>query len=532
MLKGRKYLKRLKWVFIIGFICLLTFSDFIEVKADEPYEIDSGVSEYSDNPYSTNVSVETDASSYQCVQGQKFKVEITVRTEERYEEGSHKYIGYLAFLKNGWQQITSWYIDGGVVKYTFTLDSSDYKDYYNERYLLFTASVFPVDNFTTGASLFDKNFTVSFPASAYTIKYDANGGYGAPDAQTKYQGTTLNLSTEKPAREGHTFLGWSTDSAASSASYSAGGEYKDNSSATLYAVWRKNTYIVNYDANGGSGEPSSQKKVHGEALTLSSIKPSKTGYTFLGWSADSSAASASYSAGEEYTENKDIILYAVWKENASDTDNDGDSDNTDTGHNDTSDSNGGSVSNPSGGSGTVKKEQSIITSASSYTKAIGSKAFSLSARAGGDGKLTYTSSNKKVAVVTAAGKVSVKSYGSATITINASGTQNYKSATKKIAIKVVPKKISLKAVKSPAKKKMKILWKKDKSVTGYEAYASPKKDFSSKTRRQIYKKNTVSRLISGCESKKTYYVKIRAYKTIGKNKYYGPWSNVKKVKIK
>ena len=241
MFKGRICLNRLKWAFMISFICILTFSDSIEVKADEPYEIDSGLSERADNPYSTNVSVETDASSYQCVQGQKFKVEIIVRTEERYEEGSHKYIGYLAFLKNGWQQITSWYIDGGVVKYTFTLDSSDYKDYYNERYLLFTASVFPVDNFTTGASLFDKNFTVSFPASAYTIKYDANGGYGAPDAQTKYHGTTLTLSAEKPAREGYTFLGWSTDSAASSVTYTAGGEYKDNSSATLYAVWRKNT---------------------------------------------------------------------------------------------------------------------------------------------------------------------------------------------------------------------------------------------------------------------------------------------------
>lgn len=456
MLKDRMCLKRLKWVFVAGVVCFLTFSDFIEVKADKPYKIDAGLSASIDNPYSTNVSVETDASSYQCVQGQKFKVEIIVRTEEKYEEGTHKYIGYLAFLKNGWQQITSWNIDGGVVKYTFTLDSSDFKDYYNERYLLFTASVFPVDNFSTGASLYDKNFTVSFPDSAYMIKYDANGGVGSPDTQTKYNGSTLILSTVKPTREGYTFLGWSTDSTASNASYSAGGDY---------------------------------------------------------------------------IENNDIILYAVWKENTSDTANNGDSDNNDSGNNDF-DSNGESISNPLSGSGTVKKEQSITTSALSYTKAIGSKAFSLNARTGGDGKLTYTSSNNKVAAVTAAGQVSVKSYGVATITINVSGTQNYKSATKKVIIKVVPKKILLKAAKSPAKKKLKILWRKDKSVTGYEVYVSPKKDFSRKTIRRVYKKNTVSKTITGWKSRRTYYIKVRAYKTIGKNKYYGPWSNVKKVKVK
>ncbi len=524
MLKGGMCLKRLKWIFITGIICLLTFSDFIEVKADEPYEMDSGVSVCADNTYSTNVSVETNASSYQCVQGEKFKVEITVRTEEKYEEGIHKYIGYLAFLKNGWQQITSWYIDGGAVKYTFTLDSSDFKDYYSEKYLLFTASVFPVDNFTTGASLYDKNFTVSFPASAYTIEYDANGGSGAPDAQTKYYGTVLTLSAAKPTREGYTFLGWSTDSTVLSAAYTAGGEYKNDSSATLYAVWRKNTYTVSYDANGGSGEPSSQKKVHGEALTLSSTKPSKAGYTFLGWSADKSAASASYSAGGDYTENKDITLYAVWKENTPNADDDNSGNNTDN--------SGGAVNVPVGGSETVQKEQRINTSASSYTKAIGSKMFSLGASTNGNGKLSYTSSNNNVASVTAAGQVSVKSYGAATITINASETQNYRASAKQISIKVVPRKISLKAVKSPAKKKMKILWKKDKSITGYEVYVSQKRDFSSKTIRRTYKKNTVSKTISGWKRKRTYYAKIRAYKIIGKNKYYGSWSNVKKVKIK
>ena len=188
--------------------------------------------------------------------------------------------------------------------------------------------------------------------------------------------------------------------------------------------------------------------------------------------------------------------------------------------------------NSAGNTGSAKQNQSINTSASTYTKAIGSKAFSLGAKASGGGKLTYTSSNKKVATISSTGQISVKSYGTATITINASATQNYNAATKKISIKVVPKKGSLKAVKSPSKKKVKISWKKDKKVTGYEIYVSPKKDFSRETIKRNYKKNTVSKTISGWRSKRTYYVKIRGYKKIGKSKYYGAWSNVKKVKVK
>ena len=38
--------------------------------------------------------------------------------------------------------------------------------------------------------------------------------------------------------------------------------------------------------------------------------------------------------------------------------------------------------------------------------------------------------------------------------------------------------------------------------------------------------------VVGLKSKKTYYVKIRSYKKVGKKKYYGAWSKVKKVKIK
>lgn len=148
------------------------------------------------------------------------------------------------------------------------------------------------------------------------MSYDANGGTGAPAAQTKKHGTTLTLSSTKPTRTGYAFLGWAASKTATSAQYQPGGSYTANAAVTLYAVWKVNTYTVSYDANGGSGAPTAQAKTHGTALTLSSTKPTRTGYTFLGWAASKTATSAQYQPGGSYTANAAVTLYAVWKENA------------------------------------------------------------------------------------------------------------------------------------------------------------------------------------------------------------------------
>ena len=147
----------------------------------------------------------------------------------------------------------------------------------------------------------------------YTVAYNANGGSGAPSSQTKYYGITLKLSNTKPTRTGYSFLGWNTSSTATSAAYSAGANYTANAGATLYAVWKANTYTVAYNANGGSGAPSSQKKTYGVSLKLSRTKPTRTNYNFLGWGTSASAKTAKYAAGGTYTSNAAITLYAVWE---------------------------------------------------------------------------------------------------------------------------------------------------------------------------------------------------------------------------
>lgn len=159
-------------------------------------------------------------------------------------------------------------------------------------------------------------------AKTYTISYNANGGSGGPGSQTKTHGIKMLISRVEPTRSGYTFLGWSTSSSATSASYQPGEWYYANANRTFYAVWQKNaptSYTVSYDANGGSGAPGSQTKTQDITLTLSGTKPTRSGYTFLGWATSSSATSATYQPGGSYTANASVTLYAVWSCNHAST---------------------------------------------------------------------------------------------------------------------------------------------------------------------------------------------------------------------
>lgn len=121
--------------------------------------------------------------------------------------------------------------------------------------------------------------------------------------------------SERPIRNGYKFLGWSTNQNATSPTYDIVSTFYApvERTSTLYAVWAAQTYTISYDANGGSGAPSSQTKTHGVTLTLSSTKPTRVGYEFLGWATSPTATSATYSAGGSYTNNGTATLYAVWK---------------------------------------------------------------------------------------------------------------------------------------------------------------------------------------------------------------------------
>ncbi len=71
----------------------------------------------------------------------------------------------------------------------------------------------------------------------HTVRFDANGGTNSPANQTKYWGSILKLSTQKPVRPGYKFAGWGTSKFTTVVSYSAGSSYGVDQDIKLYAIW-------------------------------------------------------------------------------------------------------------------------------------------------------------------------------------------------------------------------------------------------------------------------------------------------------
>lgn len=151
--------------------------------------------------------------------------------------------------------------------------------------------------------------------TTYTVKYDANGGTGAPSNQTKKQGESLTISTAKPTKTGYTFTSWNTKKDGTGTKYDIGASYTTDSDVTLYAQYKENTitYTVKYDANGGTGAPSNQTKTKGTDLVLSDIKPTKEGYIFVNWNTKKDGTGTSYNAGSKYTTEASVTLYAQYE---------------------------------------------------------------------------------------------------------------------------------------------------------------------------------------------------------------------------
>ncbi|MCB6993701.1 lectin like domain-containing protein [bacterium 210820-DFI.6.37] len=178
--------------------------------------------------------------------------------------------------------------------------------------------------------------------------------------------------------------------------------------------------------------------------------------------------------------------------------------------------------------------QAVSVTKSKYTKTYGNKAFSLGAkRTKGTGKLYYKTSSSSVATVSSSGKVTIKGPGKASITVAAAPTTACKSASKTISLTVKPKKSAISSVKSSKSKTLTVKWKKDAKATGYQVVIAKNKSFKSGKKSATIRKNaTTSKTFKKLSSGKTYYAKVRAYKTVSGKKLYGAYSKVKKCRTK
>ena len=230
----------------------------------------------------------------------------------------------------------------------------------------------------------------------FIVTYNANGGKNAPEADTKIERETMQLSTEVPTKTGYLFKGWSKSSSGD-VDYLPGADYSEDKNIVLFAVWEEGEirvelsvspgdageavgggakeagrivyvtavakpgyvfskwtvdasstnvnleniyaettkftmpngtvsltanfkqteydYVIRYDANGGSGAPNTQYKKHDENINISTTIPHRSGYTFEGWSDTLSNKTVKYVSGAEFSENRNVTLYAVWTKN-------------------------------------------------------------------------------------------------------------------------------------------------------------------------------------------------------------------------
>lgn len=162
-------------------------------------------------------------------------------------------------------------------------------------------------------------FTVTAKRNLWGVYFDANGGSGAPSMMKRHWGEVVYIPTSFPTRSGYTFKGWTKEQGSSTIGYSPGDPIGDDADVTLYAVWSQNvtkTWSIIYNANGGYNTPEKQTANVGQSITITSSKPTRNGYTFLGWSTWSEATEPeiAFTPGYSYKSDYNFTLYAVWKE--------------------------------------------------------------------------------------------------------------------------------------------------------------------------------------------------------------------------
>ena len=216
---------------------------------------------------------------------------------------------------------------------------------------------------TTYYDAYFKNlvFEANWKVNTFTINYHKDDSAAASSTTTPVTygtlTTTKTASDLKFSKTGYDFAGWKVyrecdqkwcyipkgSTSASwlvKASCTGGSYYIYKNGVTVsgtatsgivhfYGQWKGKGYknTLKYNLNGGSGTFPEQTAAvtypnTAKSFTITTAKPTKTGYTFLGWSTSSTATTSSYKPGGTITvgaankaTDQSVTLYAVWSAN-------------------------------------------------------------------------------------------------------------------------------------------------------------------------------------------------------------------------
>ena len=153
-------------------------------------------------------------------------------------------------------------------------------------------------------------------ATGYTITFDSNGGSGTMSSQYFLHNHSQAIKTNTFTRDNYTFLGWSTDKNATSATFSNGQSVSNitsGSSATLYAIWRNNLCIATVTCNNDSYGTVVGGGTYDINTLVALTALANDGYVFAQWE-DSAGRVVSTNSVFTFTITENVTYKAVFQE--------------------------------------------------------------------------------------------------------------------------------------------------------------------------------------------------------------------------
>ena len=151
----------------------------------------------------------------------------------------------------------------------------------------------------------------------YTLTFMANNGTDEQATQTFTYGQAQNLMSNPFTYSGYNFADWNTAADGNGDGYSDHKNMTLTADMTLYARWTLiPTFVVTFNANGGTGTMANQTFMQGVAQELAHNTFTREGFDFMGWNTNASGMGTYYSDGQSVTLNTTTTLYAKWQKNS------------------------------------------------------------------------------------------------------------------------------------------------------------------------------------------------------------------------
>ncbi len=150
----------------------------------------------------------------------------------------------------------------------------------------------------------------------YTVTYDANSGFGTVESQQTKQGFNIILRENAFLKDDFSFVGWSKNKDAIDGDeeiYSAGSSIIIENDIILYAIWKKETYTIEFNENGGMGTMAPIKVAKGLSTKLTQNTFSRIDYNFKEWNTQADESGENYKDGEILIPSIDMTLFAIWE---------------------------------------------------------------------------------------------------------------------------------------------------------------------------------------------------------------------------